>query len=180
MNELVFRFFYGLTGSSPIFDRLVIFTASYLGWLFLGLAVIVLVWRGREEAAPAERLSFVVLTTLGSWLIGVLIKWFWPLARPFARLNEVVPLVAFNEPASFPSLHATLFFTLGLTIYAIDPRLGGWAWLVASLIGLARVTAGVHWPFDILGGLVLALVASSLGLFVVRLINPGFGRRIQS
>lgn len=177
MNELIFRYLNGLTGQSAIFDRVAVFAAAYLGWLLVALMIITFARRSRNERSAARELTFVISAAASAWFAGFLIKWFWPVARPFAALSDIVPLIEVSDSSAFPSGHAAFFFALGIAAYGVDRRLGQWLIAGAALISAARVAAGVHWPSDILAGLVLALIASHLVLFFVRLFNPGFGRR---
>jgi membrane-associated phospholipid phosphatase len=61
---------------------------------------------------------------------------------------------------SLPSAHATVMFTVGLLFcLRASLRKTGWAILaVAVLTGWARIYVGVHFPFDIVAGLLLAVV----------------------
>ena len=65
---------------------------------------------------------------------------------------------------SFPSGHATTAFALAATIGFISERWFYPALLLASAIALSRLTLGVHYPSDVLGGAVVGLV----GAYAVR------------
>ncbi|MBI2097724.1 MAG: phosphatase PAP2 family protein [Candidatus Vogelbacteria bacterium] len=177
MNELIFRYLYGLTGQSAFFGRVVVFSAAYFGWLLLALVIIVFARRSRDHPSAGRELFFIISAAAGAWLTAQVIKLVWPVARPFVKLADITPLITVSDQGSFPSGHATFFFALGIAAYSVDRRLGRWLIAAAAAVSLARVMSGVHWPSDILGGLVLALVAPYLILFFARLFNPGFGRR---
>lgn len=73
-----------------------------------------------------------------------------------------------NEPGNaFPSDHAAAIVGFALaTWYVSNVRLGLIAITIAVLIGIARVYTGLHFPIDIVGGLVagaLAIVMVHLG-----------------
>ncbi len=65
--------------------------------------------------------------------------------------GEVDVLIAPTDGA-FPSAHTTLAFSLAVTIFLHDKKVGFWYLLGALLIGTARVLANVHFPIDIVGG----------------------------
>ena len=57
---------------------------------------------------------------------------------------------------AFPSGHTVFYFTLAFAIWHINKKWGQWLLAGAFILGLARVFIGVHWPFDILGGIAVA------------------------
>jgi undecaprenyl-diphosphatase len=75
-----------------------------------------------------------------------------------------------TDPHSFPSGHAARAFMIAVLVTGLGP-----AWLVmilwiwAPLVALARVAMGVHYLSDILGGLILGILA---GLLMLQLL-PG-------
>jgi len=65
---------------------------------------------------------------------------------------------------SFPSGHATTAFALAATVGFLSERWFYPALVLASAIALSRLTLGVHFPTDVLGGAVVGL----LGAYAVR------------
>ncbi|MFB2862480.1 phosphatase PAP2 family protein [Aeromonas sp. MdU4] len=61
---------------------------------------------------------------------------------------------------SFPSDHATLFFSAGLSLFAVEARISGALILFLSIFVVwSRVFLGLHFPLDIAGAAVMALLA---------------------
>jgi undecaprenyl-diphosphatase len=61
---------------------------------------------------------------------------------------------------SFPSGHTALFAGLGTALYFYDHKWGTIYLISALIIGAARVSAGAHWPSDILAGFLFGFVAA--------------------
>jgi len=179
MNELIFRYLYNLVHDYGWLEAVTIFSSVYLGWAIIVLVVMIFMFRSQREATAVTELIFVMSTASVAWFIAHLIKWLWPVARPFAALPEINPLFMPGGAGAFPSGHAVFFFALALSVFIVDRRLGQWLIFAATVIGAARVAAGVHWPLDILGGLALAIFAVAGAAFIMRLIHPGFGRRLD-
>ncbi|MDR6860490.1 phosphatase PAP2 family protein [Variovorax guangxiensis] len=87
------------------------------------------------------------------------------LPRPF-MLGLSPPYIAHGARGSLPSAHATVMFTVALLCLARPVLRGAGAaiFAIAMLTGWGRIHVGVHFPGDILAGLLLALALA--GLFV--------------
>ncbi|MBQ0131819.1 MAG: phosphatase PAP2 family protein [Comamonas sp.] len=111
---------------------------------------------------PALRrgVAWCLVAMLVSWCCTRLIRWGFPLERPY-DLGLGVKWVEHSGRARFPSMHATVSFAFaaGMCLWcALGPYAKGWkilAWSVALLMGWSRIYIGVHLPFDVLGGLVV-------------------------
>lgn len=168
INETILRLLNGLVGRSTFSDQLIVFTADYLGWVLLvglvmyfALAPRPLVWR--ERSAKLEEFLLVIASLVFAWVLAQLLKLVFIVPRPFSVLTDIHVLLGNFSDSAFPSGHASAFFALGLALWFTNRRLGTiYVWL-AVLIGLARVTAGAHWPSDVFFGFVLGgLVAAAI------------------
>jgi undecaprenyl-diphosphatase len=56
--------------------------------------------------------------------------------------------------------------TTAVLLFYYRRRLGGLAIVIAYIVGAARVAAHVHSPIDIIGGIIMAIIAASAGYFV--------------
>jgi undecaprenyl-diphosphatase len=118
-----------------------------------------------------------IMGLLGIGLTSLLVLIIKPLVgepRPFLSLAHVNLLVVETGVYSFPSGHTSLIFTLatilGLNyefkifkrkILFIYPAL-----IIAGIVGFSRIYVGVHYPFDIIGGMILGIIS---GLTVIKL-----------
>lgn len=83
--------------------------------------------------------------------------------RPFVQLNSwhyIVP----SDQFSFPSGHTAAAMVWAVLISATYSALAAPALLWALAVGMSRVFLGVHYPGDILAGLVLGTSAALMGL----------------
>lgn len=126
--------------------------------VLLPLLLVALWFRGGRtaRAAALTALLCVPLALLGNLLIGL----FFMHPRPF-----MIPLghswLSHKAETSFPSDHATIFFAFGLALYfSALRRLGALVVVLGAAVGWSRVYLGVHFPFDIIGALLVAIAST--------------------
>lgn len=119
-------------------------------WIVLSLAM--LFFRPTRKAGGLA----LGAMALGLLVTNITIK---PLVeRPRPWLDwPIVPLVTEKDPNSFPSGHTCAAFAAGMSWLRALP----WKWgraaapVLALLMGLSRLYAGVHYPTDVLAGAVI-------------------------
>lgn len=89
--------------------------------------------------------------------------------RPF----EVVPLLdmlLIKQPKdfSFPSGHTMTSFASAIIILYMNKKIGFFALFFASIIGFTRLYLYVHYPSDVLVGMIIGML---IGIAVIRLFN---------
>lgn len=88
--------------------------------------------------------------------------------RPYDLCKILHPLVAKPVDFSFPSGHTGSSFAAAVVLYRRLPGKAGIPLLVlAVLIGLSRLYVGVHYPSDVLAGMLTGLCAGQLGEWMI-------------
>jgi undecaprenyl-diphosphatase len=129
-------------------------------WI-LGLGV--LWWFGD---AYWKHLALVMLIgIIVTALIVMVIKFTVRRSRPQGEWGRIYRK---TDPHSFPSGHAARSTMLAVLALGLGPLWLGLCMLVwAPLVGLARIMMGVHYPSDILAGMVLGALFGVLVLVIV-------------
>ncbi|MFA5932427.1 MAG: phosphatase PAP2 family protein [Candidatus Paceibacterota bacterium] len=170
MNDIIFFFFYNLAHQSAFFDKLIIFLAVYFPFVVVALAGLFLLFHHEVFKAESpfrvllekkKEFSVVFFSGFLAYFISVLLKVLFHTLRPFLALPNVQSLF-FESGFAFPSGHATFFSAIALSIFFLHKKAGYVFMALALIIGLARITAGVHFPIDILGGFVIGGIVSYL------------------
>lgn len=131
-----------------------IFSAQYL-WVVMVLAVF---WFAHNW----KKWRDLVFVSLGSaivarWGVASLIRAVYYHPRPYWVLDHVQLLLAKEVESSFPSGHTIFVFALVTGVYLYNKKAGRWFFTLAALVGFSRVFVGVHWPYDIIGGVILGI-----------------------
>lgn len=72
---------------------------------------------------------------------------------------------------SFPSGHTTSAFAAMVPLFLIENKKYSWTALIAALLmGASRNYVMVHYPSDVLGGIIIGAIAGILGLIVINLL----------
>ncbi len=89
--------------------------------------------------------------------------------RPFAKIDDVQFRVRPPDQFSFPSGHTTSAFLVMTLLSNLFPvpalQIGIFVW--ASMVGVARVYLGVHYPTDVLAGALLGILTAHIGMWFV-------------
>lgn len=123
-------------------------------------------WR---DSKAWRLIFFSLFSALVAWFLVSLFKYNFPSPRPFEVLNNITPFFATGRSDAFPSGHATFLGALALAIFLGRPNFGLVLILGAFLVSLCRVLAFVHWPIDVIVGLLFGFIVSLiLHLFLVK------------
>ena len=147
-------------------DYLLIFGAKYLFVFSLLYALFLFV-----KSSPETRKQILItgLISLPLILIVSLIArelYFNP--RPFV-VGGFEPLIPHEPDNGFPSDHTLLTAALASVFIFFHRRASVVLWILAALVGLSRVFAGVHHLTDILGSVAIAILVSSVVYKILKL-----------
>jgi len=166
----IFSILHSLTGKSALLDFLIVFFAEYLPYLFLVVLLVFLYKIPRFRKRVYTFIFFALSGLVAKGVIVEVVRLFWDRSRPFRAL-DIVPLVIHHSPA-FPSGHASFLFALAFAILYFN-RSWGYVFLGAAFLnGIARVSAGLHWPSDIVGGIVTGAVSFGIVYVLLHKYDP--------
>lgn len=134
------------------------------GEIWIVLAAVLLLWRKKRRSglaiSSALALDLVICNLILKPLIGRI--------RPFIVNPTVALLVKPPQDASFPSGHTAASFAAAFALLAVKDPLWKPAMGLAIVMAFSRLYLYVHWPSDILGGILVGVVAGWGGTWVAR------------
>jgi undecaprenyl-diphosphatase len=146
-------------------DAIVIFIAQYL-YLFVLLIGVVFFFMQPRKVQKSMIVCGIIIAPLAyiiSRIAGVL--YYDP--RPFV-VGHFVPLIAHVADNGFPSDHVLLTGVVAMVVWFYNKKLSVVLWVLALLIGWARVYSGIHNTADIIGSIVVVLISSAAYYLAVR------------
>lgn len=158
--------FQSLAGSSSFATAIAIFCARWAIFLNIPLALYV-AFSPRAVARHAFREAFW-MTSFGFFIVAVVSK-VVQRPRPFLASHLVSPLIPPPYNTSFPSGHTMASIAIASAFFIADRRIGWISFTLAFLTMMGRIAVGVHYPSDILGG----IVVGGLSVVIIRLGHAG-------
>ena len=148
-------------------DRFFLFFTKLPGsigqlWLIVGIAL--LVFKRTRKTGAAVLVSFVGVLLFGE----LLLKHLFIRQRPCQIDQAFAMLVERPTSSSFPSTHTAFAIGTATAIFINYRKTGVAAFIVAALVAFSRLYLFVHFPTDVLCGIVLGI---AVGFAAVRICD---------
>ena len=154
---------------TPIMEFISLLGKGGIALILLSLILIVI--RKTRRCGTAMLLGLIIgAVVVNLWLKVVIAR-----PRPYADPNGVFyplwqQLGAHTESDfSFPSGHTNAAFASMVPLFIIGRKRWSWLALVfAFLMGLSRIYLVVHFPSDVIGGMITGTIAGLLGVLIAK------------
>lgn len=152
---------------TPFFEFMSLLGKGGIFLVLLSLAL--MLYRPTRRCGTAMLLA----VALGALFTNVFLKVVIARPRPYADENSIFYQLWLlvgqhvESDKSFPSGHTTAAFSTMTALFLMGNKKYSWtAFIFAFLMGLARIYLVVHFPSDVLGGIIVGLVAGCLGALI--------------
>ncbi|MCX8015722.1 MAG: phosphatase PAP2 family protein [Patescibacteria group bacterium] len=156
-DYLIFQKINNLANQCLWFDKLMIFLAEYLIYFMTAFGLIYLFFIYQKQWK--EFIKPIIAIIFSRAIITEIIRFFYYRPRPFLT-HQVNNLVSHDISGSFPSGHITFIFPLIYFVASVNKKIGLVFIVLGVLMGIARIYVGVHYPLDIVGGIIVGVFSA--------------------
>jgi len=161
-----YLFFHGAIHGRDWLNGSYLFFAKY-GIAIVILSFIYLILRRKIHAFICSFFSAGIAI-----IADFMIMLFWKRPRPFVSHSEILTPIVQGlrvDRISFPSAHTYIAFAIATSVYLYGhKKLGAFLYLMAFLIGIGRIGAGLHYPSDIIAGALLGIASGIAGYLIIQ------------
>jgi len=176
LDVFLFQFINNFSHKNQLLDFLSIFFAQYLIYLLMGFLVLLFILTRKDKMKVRLMIMLSFLAGLLSrFLVKALLVDFIKRARPFIFFHNISPLIMVSQNEyfqSFPSGHIIFLFALSTVLYRLNKKLGIVFFLSSSIVGMARIFVGIHWPSDIIAGAILGFLTGLITYKLYKFLEP--------
>ena len=150
---------------NPVLNLITTLGNGAIIWVLLSLGLMI---PDKTRRAGMTSLLALVVSLL---INNVLLKNLVGRVRPYDLLEGLTPLIGRQWDPSFPSGHTGSSFAAAWVLYRELPkRFGVPALILAGLIGLSRLYVGVHYPTDVLFGVISGIGSGWIAMQIMTIV----------
>ncbi len=144
------------------------------GSLWIVLAIIFLAINKTRKVGVASALALIITFVT----VNLGIKNMVARIRPYEVIEGLTNLVGKQSDFSFPSGHSAHAFAVGVVILIMMPKkIGVPIFTISILMAFSRLYVGVHYPTDVIAGVVLGTVIALLSVFITNKACEAWNKR---
>jgi undecaprenyl-diphosphatase len=169
LDRAAFSFLNGL--GTPALDPFMLLLSAKYPWIPLYLLIIgVIIWKYKSHFWLPLLYVLIVFATDDHVTSGIM-KPFFARLRPChdPLLPDVILIKGCGGQYGFASSHAANTMGLAISLIVLFGK-NAWTYLLlvwALLVGYSRIYLGVHFPGDVITGMLIGLIAASLWKYLI-------------
>ena len=133
------------------------------GWLWIAIALLCLFWKKHRRCGINMALGLIFCGVFGN----LLLKHLAARSRPCWINTNIDMLVRIPTDYSFPSGHSLAAFETAIAILLYNRKAGIPAVLVAATVAFSRLYLYVHYPTDVIAGVLLGSLFAVVAWFLI-------------
>lgn len=139
------------------------------GVFWIIVAVILLIIPKTRKIGTALAVSFILGVIFGNAVIKNIVT----RARPFSLNKDITLIIHTTNDYSFPSGHTLVCFEAATVLLKKAPKKFGFiALVIAILVALSRMYLYIHFPTDVIAGIILGIFFGLVACVTVDKVYP--------
>lgn len=135
-----------------------------VGWIWILFSILLLFSRSYGKVGITCGTSLILHLVL----VNAVAKNMFRRVRPYEAIEELTNLIGKQSDFSFPSGHTAASFAVATVfLFMMPKKFSIPALILALLISLSRLYVGVHYPTDVLGGMLIGVICAFLAMWIV-------------
>lgn len=136
---------------------------GYNGFFVIALGLILLIFTKTRKTGFQVLMAVVIGFIIGNLILKNIVC----RVRPYEAYTFLEPMVPTPPDTSFPSGHTTNVFAAATAIFLNHKKAGIAALVIASLVAFSRMYNAMHYPTDVLAGIVIGVGSAILVYYLV-------------
>ena len=136
----------------------IITTLGNGGAIWIAIAILLLINKKYRKYGVLLSISLLLCLLVGN----IFLKPTVARIRPFDLNDTIKILIEKPMDYSFPSGHTMSSFAAATILFYMNKKIGSFAYILASRIAFSRLYLYVHFPSDVLTGLIVGVLLSSI------------------
>ena len=160
---------------TPLLDKILVFITSLgnAGWFWIVLGLVLLCVKKYRKYGVLVLGALILSALFGNIILKPLVA----RQRPCWINDTVELLIRVPKDYSFPSGHTQASFAAATALFTGNKKAGICAYVLAALIAFSRLYMYVHFPTDVMAGIVIGICCGLLSAYVFgcvksRRMNP--------
>lgn len=151
---------------NPVLTKIMAFITMLgeAGWFWIVLGIVLLCTKKYRKCGVAVLFALILDLILANIILKPLVA----RPRPCWIREEIELLVRVPKDYSFPSGHTMASFASVGALLFTEKKFGIGACVLAVLMGISRLYFYVHFPTDVLAGIVLGLLCGIAGVYLMK------------
>lgn len=139
---------------SPYLKNIIIFICKYFPDITFTLYPCILIYLFFTKS---PLLLSTILRPLSAFILVSIFRKIINRPRPYESMS-IEPLLSHKSGESFPSRHTLSAFIIAFVCFDVNIALGIFACIIAIIISLTRILAGVHYISDVISAIIVAYI----------------------
>lgn len=161
MDYIIAKWINGLAGKFIWLDVIGIIFSDFL-ILVIPLIIILVYFFSKKRSRTGIIIGKIILGLVLVILLNYALSQIIARPRPFVVHKDIYQLAKFiigPNDFSFPSDHTAMAFVMAIVVFVDWKKFGLILLISAFLVAVGRIFVGVHYPLDILAGIIMAAFA---------------------